>query len=497
MTGRAGLIGCIPLALIGVIGVVACSTAKSDQNPSYAPLRIDVNLSAHISEDSATLASSRFSTKASDELLLAFIAVSGARGRQSISSVDGAGLSWSRVVHANAQSGTAEIWRAVATGKVNSASIAASPSQPGARGSVTVVSFIAADTALGAIAGMSAAIGAPRVALSGTRAGSIAWATGVASGAATARILGSAQASADQFVDVAGRGTYWTQYRSASGTALTLDDRAPSSPWNLAAVEVRPAVPGLGNVVAQTANCVAVPHLCGFPDGTNTGVPAGTRLKRSGSITVRTPGAIVDGRDVRGSITVLADDVTIRNSRITSGAFYPIHYGAEGYAGLVVEDTEIIGTSSDVTSGIAFGGYTALRVNVHGTSDGLKVESGTVVKDSFLHDLAIGSDTHNDGMQSTGGRGIAVVHNTVLAPKGAVSCLMFGGENGAPSDILIDDNLLDGGNYTIYLDPHGEDRTIVNNRFGRDAVYGTAKMNGSYSAGGNLSDATAQPVALQ
>ena len=448
------------------------------------------------------LESPRFSTSAGNELLLAFVGVSGSRPGQTISSIDGAGLSWSRVVRANSQSGTAEIWRAATTGKISNASIEVRPSQPvenGQHGSVTVVSFIAAAATPGVVAHASGANGAPHLALAGARRGSSIWATGMAAGAAAARVLGAAQSSADQFVDVDGAATYWTQYRSVTakvpGVVPVGATASATSPWNLAAVEVAPAEPGASSVGARTIDCVASPHLCGFPDATNTGVPAGTHLERSGSITVTKRGAIIDGRDVHGSITVLADDVTIRNTRITSSAYYPIRYGEKDNTGLLVEDTEIVGGGPTDTSGIAFAHYTALRVNAHGTSDGLKIEDGTVVKDSFVHDLAIGTGTHNDGMQSTGGNDIQIVHNTVLA-KGAVSCLMFGGESGAPSHILIDNNLLDGGNYSIYLDAHGEDRTIVNNHFGRDAVYGVAAVQGSYSARGNLWDSTAQLVAM-
>ena len=492
------MVGCALITVICAIGAVACRAPKPARKPTSPALRVDVEVSAHTATDATVLESPRFSTSARNELLLAFVGVNGSQPGQSITSVDGAGLSWSRVVRANSQAGTAEIWRAAATGKISNASIEVRPSQRGQHGSVTIVSFIAAAVTPGVVAHATGASGAPHLALAGARSGSAVWATGVAADAA-ARVLAPAQASADQFVDLDGAATYWTQYRSVTAKVrgvVPVGATAPvTSPWNLAAVEVVPAEPGATSVVARTTDCVAAPHLCGFPDATNTGVPAGTHLKRSGSITVTKRGAIIDGRDVHGNITVLADDVTIRNTRITSGSYYPIRYGEKDNTGLLVEDTEIIGTSPIVTSGIAFTHYTALRVNVHGTADGLKIEDGAVVKDSFVHDLAFGTDTHNDGMQSTGGHDIEIVHNTVLA-KGAVSCLMFGGENGAPSHILIDNNLLDGGNYSIYLDPHGADRTIVNNHFGKDAVYGVARMQGSYSAHGNLWDSTARLVAM-
>ena len=50
----------------------------------------------------------------------------------------------------------------------------------------------------------------------------------------------------------------------------------------------------------------------------NVGVPAGTTLTNSGSIQVNTPGTVIDGLNVSGSITVNADNVTIRNTKVTA-----------------------------------------------------------------------------------------------------------------------------------------------------------------------------------
>ena len=47
----------------------------------------------------------------------------------------------------------------------------------------------------------------------------------------------------------------------------------------------------------------------------NVGVPAGTTLTPSGSITVSTPGNVISGLNVTGEIDVNANNVTIRNTR--------------------------------------------------------------------------------------------------------------------------------------------------------------------------------------
>ena len=159
-----------------------------------------------------------------------------------------------------------------------------------------------------------------------------------------------------------------------------------------------------GAVGGFQANCIIKPSDCGYPDETNTGVPAGVMLTNSGSITVTQNGTVITGLNISGNITILANNVTIRNTRITSRDYYPIRYFDNNNTRLLVEDTEIIGTNSDVTSSIAFNDYTARRVNVHGGADALKVDGNVVVEDSYIHGLSVGTDTHNDGFQATGGQ---------------------------------------------------------------------------------------------
>jgi hypothetical protein len=69
---------------------------------------------------------------------------------------------------------------------------------------------------------------------------------------------------------------------------------------------------------------------------------------------------------------VLANDVTIRKVHIKTGDYYPIRYFDNDNTGLVVEDSEIEGTSGNVTSSIAFAHCTARRLDIHGGADGLR-----------------------------------------------------------------------------------------------------------------------------
>jgi hypothetical protein len=210
------------------------------------------------------------------------------------------------------------------------------------------------------------------------------------------------------------------------------------------------------------------------PGPTNTGVPQGTALTSSGSITVRQNGQVVEGLDIHGTITVLANDVVIRKVRITTGDYYPVRYFDNGNTGLLVEDSEIIGTSGNVTSGVAFANYTARRLNIHGMADGLKADSNVLIEDCWIHDLSNGSGEHNDGVQSTGGKGVTIRHNAISGASNA--CVQTGDEGAATEDLIVQCNWLAGGGYTLNIRGTGATRPrntkVLDNRFARTFEYG-------------------------
>lgn len=228
---------------------------------------------------------------------------------------------------------------------------------------------------------------------------------------------------------------------------------------------------GVGRGIGGGSDVCAGPG----PGPTNTGVPAGTMLPASGSITVMTDGAVIEGLDIDRTVTVLADNVTIRKVRITSGDYYLIRYFDNDNVGLLVEDSEAVGTSSDATAAISFDHYTARRLDIHGTADGLKADSHALIQDCWIHDLSNGPGEHNDGVQSTGGVGTRIIHNDISGASNAnvQAADDFGT---ATQDMLIKCNWLDGGGWTLNIRGTGATvptgTQILDNRFGRDAGYG-------------------------
>lgn len=234
---------------------------------------------------------------------------------------------------------------------------------------------------------------------------------------------------------------------------------------------------------ATKTGCVARPSRCGYPDASNTGVPPGTSLTPSGSLSVNTDGAVVSGRSVTGTINVYASGVTIKDTRVTASVTgepgIVIHSPATG---VTIMDSTIGGPDAGGTSaGIAIHNTTSAamtveRVNIHNAADGVDGLQRTT--DSYV--LTDGSvpGAHVEPVYIPGGgRSSAmstVQHNTLLNPQEQTAAIFADCHSYGPCwNMMFEDNLLEGGDYTIECcDGAGTDgpsgnTSITNNRFAR------------------------------
>lgn len=119
-------------------------------------------------------------------------------------------------------------------------------------------------------------------------------------------------------------------------------------------------------VAALATGAVVLGSIIAAPGATaaSVGVPAGTLLTVSDSITVTKAGTVIDAKHVKGTINVQADNVTIRNTKVTYGGYHSIRI-YDGADGTRIVDSTVECTSSK-TNGIVFGGYTAERVALTG-----------------------------------------------------------------------------------------------------------------------------------
>jgi hypothetical protein len=245
-------------------------------------------------------------------------------------------------------------------------------------------------------------------------------------------------------------------------------------------------------------NCIRSPHICGYPDTTNTGVPQGVALKASGSVVVKRDGTVIDARSVDGTIDVYANDVTISRTIVRSGSYFPIRQHP-GFHGLRVVDTEIAGAAG-CQSAIASDHYTALRVNAHGCEDGLEADGDVTVRDSLIHGLRVTATSHNDGVQMLSGSRVVIEHNTITQPLPSTSAVNLTSDAGPISEVSVRDNLLDGGAYTVYSRRGGSrfpaptQITFAANRFSRSHLYGPLSTDGAVAWTGNVWDDTGTPM---
>ncbi len=211
--------------------------------PSAGSLTVDKTVFVNGRNAQSTAA---FSTAASGELLVAFVAADGpATASAQKATVSGAGLTWTLVRRTNTQFGTSEVWKALASTVLTNVSVTSTLSSANFDQSLTVVAFQGA-SGVGASAGANAATGGPSVALTTTVAGSWVFGVGNDWDKAVARTPGANQSLVQQFVDTSSGDTFWVQSANATtptaGTVVTLSDTAPTTDrFNFTGVEIIPS----------------------------------------------------------------------------------------------------------------------------------------------------------------------------------------------------------------------------------------------------------------
>jgi hypothetical protein len=175
-------------------------------------------------------------------------------------------------------------------------------------------------------------------------------------------------------------------------------------------------------------------------------------------------GTVIDGKDIRGCVEVDAPHVTIRRSKISCPDFYVVGSFTDHYSGggLLVQDVDI---NCQNTGGTGIGSYglTASRVDISGCENGFDIDNTVTVRDSYIHDPYSTSENHADGAQLNPGGHITFVHNTIFMPESTSAIISNPNGN---SDVLVDDNLMSGGAYTLYCPrDHSTDFRVIDNRF--------------------------------
>jgi len=207
------------------------------------------------------------------------------------------------------------------------------------------------------------------------------------------------------------------------------------------------------------------PPVPAYPDANCTGVLPAIARTNSTTTTVDQDGTVLENINISGRLTINASNVTIKNIKLTTNDYYGLLiYGQN----VTVTDSTFISTSPDTQSVIAAlgtGSYSALRVDISGGPDGIKLGDNTSLTDSYIHDLGAFAGAHNDTVNADGVTNASIIHNRLLNQLDQTSVLTLDG-----SGILVKDNWLAGGGYTIYggaPKSPGNGIVVTNNVFSR------------------------------
>lgn len=193
-----------------------------------------------------------------------------------------------------------------------------------------------------------------------------------------------------------------------------------------------------------------------------------------------TANAVIDAKDITGGVLIKAPGVVIKRSKIHGTG----SYGVQVLSGSVrLEDSEIYGFEN----GIAFDNWTALRVDIHNvTDDATKLGDNVTLQDSWIHGLTPSAGAHADGGQMQSGVvNLVVRHNRIDVGAAGNAALFLAPDLGPSTNgpVTVADNILGGGNYTLFcVDGNNgqyyvKNISITGNRFMPVVGYGAARVN--------------------
>ena len=293
------------------------------------------------------------------------------------------------------------------------------------------------------------------------------------------------------------------------------------------ALSMAPSTPASATVAT---NCAALPSACGYPDATNTGVPAGTTLRSvpsqvskgtgwyydsRGFAEVNGNGAVLSGLNITGNLDISASNVTINNVKVMNSGQSSFGISLRHTSNVTIEHSMITGADGGpgrLMVGVkdVYGDSTGTVVqdnNIRYTSTGVQLSAG-LIQDNYIHAMGLIPGDHVNGTTSGGGTTqLTIQHNTVFNQLNQCDAISLFQDFGPQGNRLITNNLLAGGGYVIYAGgkigaPPPYNITITNNRistmyFPKGGYYGPVAY---YSPGngnswtGNIWDNTALTI---
>jgi hypothetical protein len=240
---------------------------------------------------------------------------------------------------------------------------------------------------------------------------------------------------------------------------------------------------------AAAAGCFATPSACGYPDATNSGVPAGTALTTVSSVTL-SAGQTLEGKTVTNGVRVTGANVTIRNSVIktpSGGSGSTAIELGNGATNFTIEHSEVTGNGSktnapesNVWNHYNNAGFRVIGSYLHGVPD--NIEGGVAeVRDSFIAVDAEYPGAHSEDIYLCGADA-NVQHSTLYNESDETSLIFGDGICGKGNAVTVENSLLAGGGYMLQPNSKGVSAPvrIINNRVGRCLTTAHQDSGGGY-----------------
>lgn len=202
------------------------------------------------------------------------------------------------------------------------------------------------------------------------------------------------------------------------------------------------------------------------------GVPSGTKLKRhDGDMIVTRKGTVINGLEVRGSISVRAPDVVIQNTKVVGVRELKTGLVSSRSTGLVIRNSEIYSEHRNPsTNGIMGSNFTLDHVEIRNVVDQVHIHgAGNVtVKNSWLHSNTHftndpnwnGGPSHDDNIQIVSGSNISIINNRLSGSYNAA--IMITQDDGSVSNVRIANNRIGNGGCSINIAPGKNKAAIAN-----------------------------------
>ncbi len=225
-----------------------------------------------------------------------------------------------------------------------------------------------------------------------------------------------------------------------------------------------PVAPTTTTGAASKAQAGVPPMPGSWPSASNTGA-SGNLTTVSGDVTLSTAGQVYTNMRVRGTLTVTACNVTIRNVEVDSGEpftgdntpdLFAVWLQQSAACGTTIDHlSTITGSAPDVyvTTSIrdARGGpVTITNSKLVGAQLGILGMAGGTIRGNYIELGQNMRGDHNDAIQGDGASNLTIDHNTLLNPNDQTSALALYTEYGNNTNITVSNNLMAGGGYTCY-----------------------------------------------